>query len=338
MKEQDEIFNDAQVLKYEQVVRLILSDIQAGIYKLGERIPSINDLSVEYLVSRDTVEKAYKKLRDKGVIKSIPGKGYFICNTEFSNFLKICLLFNKLSSYKKETYDGFIKILENKATVDLHIYNYNLKIFDQIITSHLKDYDYFVIVPHFLPGTLGASEIVKKIPKEKVIIVDKMINDIFNEYPIVYQDFERDIFDALTEGKDLLKQYKKLNLIYPQARYFSKEIPLGFVQFCKTYDFDYSIIDRIEDEELKYKEAYVIISDKDLVYVIKEARKSGFLLGKAVGVVSYNESPEKEVLEGGITTISTNHGRIGEEAAKMILSKEKGTVKIPFTFNQRNSL
>lgn len=52
---------DSQIPKYEQIIKLIVSDIQAGIYKLGERISSINEISEEYLVSRATVEKAYKK-------------------------------------------------------------------------------------------------------------------------------------------------------------------------------------------------------------------------------------------------------------------------------------
>jgi DNA-binding GntR family transcriptional regulator len=56
-----DILMDSQIPKYEQIIKLIVSDIQAGIYKLGERISSINEISEEYLVSRATVEKAYKK-------------------------------------------------------------------------------------------------------------------------------------------------------------------------------------------------------------------------------------------------------------------------------------
>jgi DNA-binding LacI/PurR family transcriptional regulator len=57
-----------------------------------------------------------------------------------------------------------------------------------------------------------------------------------------------------------------------------------------------------------------------------------------VGVVSYNENPVKEILENGITTISTNHDEIGRIAAEMILTGDFRRIKSPFRFIKRNSL
>ena len=51
------INHDSEIPKYKQVVNLILSDIEAGIFKKGQRIPSINETSEELFLSRDTVEK-----------------------------------------------------------------------------------------------------------------------------------------------------------------------------------------------------------------------------------------------------------------------------------------
>lgn len=333
-----DISSKSSVPLYKQVVKLIKSDIESGIYKKGERIPSINETSEELEVSRDTVEKAYKKLREERILESAPGKGYFVTNTNLSNILRVCLLFNKLSNYKKTTYDSFINVLRTKANVDIHIYNHNVKVFDKIITNNIDNYDFFVIIPHFHPGSIGVEDVIKKIPKDKVLIIDKKINQLFDEYPCVYQDFQTDIIGAMEEGMDLLKRYKQLNLLFPETRIFSKEIKIGFEQFCKTHNFKYKIIDRIQDEEIMYNEAYVIISDEDLVYFIKEARRIGFMIGSAVGVISYNENPVKEILENGITTISTNHEKIGEIAANMILSKSKERIKVPFAFKKRNSL
>lgn len=333
-----DISNKISLPLYKQVVQLIKSDIKSGIYRKGERIPSINETSEELDISRDTVEKAYKLLRKERILESAPGKGYFVSNTDLSNVLRVCLLFNKLSNYKKGTYDSFIKELHSKANVDIHIYNYNVKLFDKIVSNNLDNYDYFVIVPHFHPGSTGVEEVIKKIPKQKVLIIDKKINQLFDDYPCVYQDFEADIIEALEKGIDLLRKYNRLNLLFPEMRFFSKEIRIGFERFCKAYDFKYKIIDKIEDEEIKYKEAYVVISDEDLVYFIKESNRLGYRIGSAVGVISYNENPVKEILENGITTISTNHEKIGEKAAQMLLSGSKEKIKIPFTFKERNSL
>lgn len=324
--------------KYIQLAKLIRSNIRSGIYQMHERIPSINETSEEYLVSRDTAEKAYKLLKQEGVLESIPGKGFFVADEHISNLLRVALLFNKLSNYKKATYDSFVNALHNKAIVDLHIYDYNIKVFDRIISNNIDNYDYFVIVPHFHPGSFGVEGIVKKIPKNKVLIIDKKISQLFDEYPIVYQDFEQDIFDAMQQGLDSLKKYKKVNLVFPKHRFFSKEIRMGFELFCRTYNFDYEIIDLISEREIEYQNAYVVIGDEDLVTFLKKANKKGYIVGNAVGVISYNETPEKELLAGGITTISTNHAKIGEQAAEMLLRGSKEIIKIPFKLELRNSL
>ena len=338
MSFQNEIENDSRIPIYEQVMKLIKSDIEQGIFRQGDRIPSINETSEEYGIARDTVEKAYKKLREDGVLISVPGKGFYVANTDLNNIFRVCLIFNKLSNYKKETYDSFIKVLESKATVDLFIYNFNIKVFEKIVTNNINNYDYFVIVPHFHHGSQGLVDIVKKIPNEKVLIIDKKINQLIDEYPTVYQDFESDIFTALEEGLQLIKKYSKLILAFRRERFFSLEILNGFTGFCKVYNINYSVIDRIEDEQVNPGEAYVIISDEDLVHLIKKAKIKGYGLGNDIGVISYNENPMKEILENGITTISTNHHALGEMAAKMLLSKSKARIKIPFTFNRRNSL
>jgi DNA-binding GntR family transcriptional regulator len=56
-------------------------------------LPSINDISYELDISRDTAERAYRQLKKMGIIGSVPGKGYFIAKTEFNQPVKIFLLF-----------------------------------------------------------------------------------------------------------------------------------------------------------------------------------------------------------------------------------------------------
>lgn len=332
------VFEDNAIPKYKQLMNLIISDIQSGIYSRGDQVPSINKISEEYLLSRDTVEKAYRKLGKKGILKSVKGKGYYVVGKHSPNFLRICLIFNKLSNYKKATYDGFVQEIENEAIIDLHVYNYNIKVFERIIENNLENYDYFVIIPHFHPGSLGLEEIVRKIPSEKVFIIDKKINRLFNEYPCVYQDFEEDIIQALKEGKELLQKYHRLNLVFPESRFFSREIRDGFLRFCREYSFQQRVIDDISNESLTKGEAYILISDEDLVVCLRKMKESGFTPGRQCGVLSYNDNPVKEILEDGITTISTNHELMGKMAARMIRDKEKGKLRIPFELKIRNSL
>src|SRR5688572_29202624 len=82
--------------KYVQIINSVLKAIEQG--KIGKdyQLPSINDLSYELDISRDTAEKAYKKLKKIGVAASVPGKGYFIVNTDIKQPIRVFLIFNKL--------------------------------------------------------------------------------------------------------------------------------------------------------------------------------------------------------------------------------------------------
>lgn len=331
------IDSESEVPKYKQVVDLFISDIEAGIFKHGQRIPSINETSEELLLSRDTVEKAYVYMKKKGIVLAVRGKGYYINQVNVSKKLKICLIFNKLSNYKRSIYYSFVKEMGAKASVDVFIYNYDLDEFEAIVDNNLNNYDFFVILPHVRNENANISRVIKKIPREKVLIVDRFLDEL-KDYPVVYQEYDKDIQSALTCGLDLLRKYNRLNLVFPQAEYYPPYIVRGFRIFCQIHDFACTIIDRMEDTEINQGEAYIIVSDDDLYAFIRQIKQKNWTLGKDCGVVAYNENQVKEILCDGITTISTNHEEIGQLAAQMILTKKFERIKSPFRFIRRNSL
>lgn len=331
------INHDSEIPKYKQVVELIVSDIEAGIFKKGQRIPSINETSEELLLSRDTVEKAYVHLKKKGVLLSVRGKGYYVNQIIVQSKIKVALIINKLSNYKRSLYYSFVDTLGAKASVDVFIYNYNVETFKEIIDNQLTNYDYFAILPQFKKESPNIEKAIKKIPKEKVLLIDRNLETL-QDYPIVFQEFEKDIQTALGKGLTLLRKYKKVNLVFPAFEYYSKNIIRGFQIFCQVNTLDFSVIDHLDESDVKKNEAYVLISDDDLYRFIKISKSKHWKLGTEVGVVAYNDNPVKEILEDGITTISTNHDEIGRIAAQMILSQDFKRIKSPFEFIQRNSL
>lgn len=331
------IVSDSEVPKYKQVEDLIISDIEAGIFKHGQRIPSINETSEELLLSRDTVEKAYVQLKKKGILSAVRGKGYYINKTTVSKKLKIALIFNKLSNYKRSLYSSFVNTVGAKASVDVFIYNYDLAEFENIINNNLSNYDYFVILPHFRNEQAEVSTVIKKIPKEKVLIIDKNLDEL-HDYPVVYQEYDKDIQHALGEALDLLLKYKRLNLVFPKNEYYSRYISRGFKIFNQVHNFEYQILTELDEKDVHQQEAYILISDNDLYDLIKLIKLKKWEPGKDIGIISYNESPVKELLCEGISTISTNHDQIGQLAAEMILQKDFKRIKSPFEFIRRKSL
>jgi DNA-binding LacI/PurR family transcriptional regulator len=78
--------------------------------------------------------------------------------------------------------------------------------------------------------------------------------------------------------------------------------------------------------------------EDDLVTLIKRVKQLEMKVGEAVGIISYNETPLKEILLDGITIISTDFEKLGETAAKLILENEKSHIANPFRLVIRNSL
>ena len=103
------------------------------------------------------------------------------------------------------------------------------------------------------------------------------------------------------------------------------------------HKLDFEILDKVYDDMiLKKGDLFITIEEADLVNLVKQVREDEFVLGSEIGIISYNDTPLKELL--GITVISTDFKVMGETAAKMILDKTKGKVKVPFNFIDRESL
>ena len=324
--------------KYLQLANCIVKAIGEGVLKENDVLPSINELSFEFEISRDTAEKGYKHLKKTGVLGSVPGKGYFVKNAELDQKLKIFLLFNKLSPHKKIIYDAFVASIGDMATIDFYIYNNDFLLFKKLISQQKGDYTHYVIVPHFLEGGENVNEIMNTLPKEKLILMDKLLPGLNGNYAAVYEDFENDIYNALEQANDKLSKYNTIKIIFPEYTYHPKEILEGFYKYCQQYAFNYKVVHNIEEEAIQKGEVYINLMENDLVILIEKILATGLKVGKDVGVISYNETPLKKIILNGITTVSTDFQMMGEKAAQMILEPSTEHVAIPFYLTLRASL
>lgn len=324
--------------KYLQLANSILKGIEEGKIEKDYILPSINNLGFELDISRNTAEKAYRHLKNKGFISSVPGKGYFIDNTDIKKQIKVFLIFNKLSVHKKLIYDSFTKALGQNAIVDFYIYNNDFSLFRKLLTERKSDYSYFVVIPHFLEGGEKAHEIINTIPKEKLILMSQLLTGVEGSYGAIYEDFEKDIYNALSEAIKKLKKYRKLKIIFPEYTYHPRAILNGFYRFCKDYSFEYEVIKKPQLINISKDTVYISLMEDDLVTLIKKILETKLEVGKQVGIISYNETPIKQIILDGITTISADFKYMGEKAAKMILEKSTEHVAVPFYLTARNSL
>lgn len=324
--------------KYLQIANSIIREIKNENIHLGDNLPSINELSFELDIARDTVERGYKHLKNIGIIDSVPRRGYFIKNIEFKNPLKIFLLFNKLSEHKKKIYDAFFATLGDQAVIDFYIYNNDFSLFKRLLSNKRNDYTHFVIIPHFIEGGENAYEIINMIPKEQLLLLDKAVKKVTGDYAAVYENFEMDIYNALTEAIQQLSKYHTLKIIFPNNSYYPPEILKGFKNFCQDNAFSYKIISDIVDEPISGGEVYINVMEKDLISLTEKILSLNLKVGVEVGIISYNEIPVKKIILNGITTISSDFNQMGKIAAELILSNSKEHVEVPFRLTLRASL
>lgn len=324
--------------KYLQLTNAIVHAIEQGKLEKDYLLPSINEMSYELDISRDTVEKAYRKLKSLAVVNSIPGRGYFISKTDFKQSIKVFLIFNKLSAHKKIIYDSIVRVLGEKAAIDFYIYNNDFNLFKKLIQNRKEDYTHYVIIPHFVEGSDQANEIINEINGGQLILLDKLIPGIQRNYSAVYENFEQDIFGALREALPKLQKYKRLKIVFPADNYFPDEILKGFHAFCHEYAFEYQVIYDLAAESIEEGDVFINLVEDDLVVLLGKVQHSKFEVGKHIGIISYNETPWKEFILNGITTISTDFKKMGELTAQMILNNEKNHIEVPFSVTLRKSL
>jgi len=319
--------------KYRQIISSVYRAIEKKTLKKGDKIPSINKICSDFGLSRDTVMQAFSELKSRGVLHSQPGKGYYLVTTEIQPEENIFVLFDELNSFKEDLYNSLIFNLKGKAIVDIYFHHFNYKVFKNLIAESMGNYTSYIIMPATFENT---SELLSKFPKEKVFILDRLKPDL-KIYPVLYQDFENDFCDALNEGIELLKKYRKLVFVNSGGKEPSERVK-GFERFCNNNGFGFQVVKSLDGLRPELYEAYFITSDRDLVQIVKLANDYNYKLGKKFGIVSFNDTMLKEVVAGGITTISTDFEEMGKALADMVLSRKTGQIRNPSKLIVRNSL
>lgn len=72
---------------YEQIVNQLKNAIVTGELTPGEALPSIRMLAADLSVSVITTKRAYEELEKEGLIRSVAGKGFYVCESN-KDYLK----------------------------------------------------------------------------------------------------------------------------------------------------------------------------------------------------------------------------------------------------------
>ena len=320
--------------KYRQIIEAIHLKINAGELKKGDQLPSLNHLCKQYGLSQDTVLMAYNELKTKGIITSQVGKGYFIQNENTDVKHNILLVFDRLTAYKEELYDSFKEALKKDGSEQIFFHHNNLKMFQTIIEGAVGEYSEYVIMPVDHPDAIN---LIGKLPVNKVFILDQGRKQYKDLYPYVCQDFERDIYRILKKNVQLVNKYQRIVLVIRNLKSHYKDIATGFRDYCRQHPVPCEIVSDIKSFEIGPRDAFVVVDDRDLDFLVRYSIKKKLILGSDMGIISYNETPLKGIVGPGITTISTDFARMGKSMVEMILNNQKSKTDNPFLMNTRSS-
>jgi len=337
------IDTSSQIPVYKQIIEQITNKIQTGEYAAGELLPSMNELSDQLEISKETVKKVYSILRKRELIEATQGKGFFVSDRTKNRKLKILLLFDKISTYKQVLYDSFAQQMDKHADTTIRLHNQDIDVFEDFIDENLDMYDYYVITPHFpLDASIQkrVAKAISRIPNRKLILLDKNLENLSGNYGAAYQDFHRDVYEGLMQGLKKIKKYAKLNVATSPSSMYAPFIKEGIERFGKDNNIEIEYHSTISPEIIHNKELYLILNsqlDEGLIQLIRYAKELKLKIGKDIGIISYNESPINEIILDGLTTISTDFKQMGELAAKMILEKNPRKIKCDFKLIKRNT-
>ena len=109
---------------YEQIVNQLKNVIVAGELSAGEALPSIRALAGDLNVSVITTKRAYEDLEKEGLIRSVPGKGFYVCeyNTDYLMEKQLVMLEKRLAEVIGDAKQAGLTAEDIKEMVDA-LYN-----------------------------------------------------------------------------------------------------------------------------------------------------------------------------------------------------------------------
>lgn len=317
-------------LKFIQLVDCVINSINEGTLNEGDILPSVNEWVKKTSFSRDTVFKALSELKVRGVIESVPNRGYFVTR----NHNRVLLFLDTFKAYKEVLYEGFKSNLPDNYSVDLHFHHYNIELFETILNDSIGRYSHYIVMCF---DHTDIKKIISKIPAEKLLVIDWNVHTM-EQHSFVCQDFGPALYDNLLQHIEKIRNYKRIIYLYPEQLTYHPKISISyFKKFVKDCRLNFDIVYDPKKVNVQPGDLYLLVSDRTLAMILDQASEKAFEPGRDFGIISYNETPMKRYVKNGITVISTNFTEMGKKAAEYVINPGKVQHWVPTTMILRNS-
>lgn len=330
--------------KYLTLMEELKEKIISGRIQPGEKLPSENQFTVQYSLSRHTVRKALSLLEQEGYIEACHGKGTF-CS-------------EKMRHMKKS---------RNIAVVTTYISDYIFPRLIQGMDNVLSEQGYSIILKNTGNSRQKEAKCLEELFQKDIdgLIIEPSKSQLSCRHPGLYENLEKYqipyifIQGIYTEMKDkphilmddarggylvtkyLLEQgHRRITGFFKADDIQGIQRHKGYVRALQEagipYDPDLVVWFHTEDRRSKpsmmVKEmvktgslphGIVCYNDQIAVQVIESLEDCGLQVPKDISVTGYDNSLYAQ-RGTGITTIAHPQERLGEMAAELILEKING--------------
>ncbi len=345
--------NGKKEIKYLTIKNHILRMIQEGQYRVGDRLPSEQELAQSHAVSVITSKKALDELERDGLISRVKGSGSFVAASQPNagpNHVKMIAMVLPLGS---ETGGGLELFCSVEMIAKSHGYYVTVENTHsssqrerEILLSLLKDgIEGIIYYPMF---TSENFDLIKKLTMEKypIVIIDKTIHDIDVD-SVLCDNYNASL--ALTRhliacghrniafvSENVINERSSLrerflgysdalaeagimlnldNVLFPGAK--------GETAMEKNERTAYykSVADRVlRDRSIT---ALQVSSDRVAVELMRVCVKKGISLPKDVSIVGFDDLDVASYITPALTTAKQNFRAIGQSAAELVISRLK---------------
>ncbi len=312
---------------YQVIMKDLKEQIETGVLKPGDQLPTEKELSLKYEVSRITSKRALTELEQSGFINRIQGKGSFVKESKnlATNSKRILFLLPFTNDLALGNFsEGLLPVIQQAG------FEVMITSFEFLNTHQGKDImEEFDGLIYYTNDETEQLDLLFDLHSENfpVIVLDKAIHDI--SFPSV-------LSDNFSGGKlacdYLIKMgHQKIGYLFgttshPQS---TRQRYLGYLQSIKEHQL--SFYTTMDDPDALASQLKKFITKHQLTALICEndftaidamnlLRRMGREIPEDISIIGFDDIQAASLVDPPLSTISQNFRQIGEIAGEKIIS------------------
>ena len=281
--------------KYRKILDELMKQIEKGLLKKGDKIPSVRQLAQSYHCSKDTAQKALLELRYQKYIYAVPKSGYYVLEQTQGDHSDLEL---PLTNDRHQAYEDF-RLCVNDTLIgrENYLFNYysqqeGLEDLRQSVKQLLLESAIYTALDNIAltSGTQQALYILSQIdfPNHgETILVEQptyhRMNDLLSVQQLSYKTINRgpegidmEELESLFQSGDIKFFYTIPRFHYPLGHTYHRKEKEEILRLAKLYQVFLIEDDYLADFDHKSDLSFHYLDDSDSVIYIKSFSTSLF--------------------------------------------------------------